>query len=132
MNAIWSCQKNEEWFVPLCTLTALAMEKYHVLECIGEGSFGRVFKGRKKFSGQVVALKFIPKVGKSEKELRNLKREFEIMRGLHHKNIIEMIDTFETEKEVVAVTDYAEGELYQILEDDGRLPEEIVSFRYCR
>lgn len=98
-----------------------------MLECIGEGSFGRVFKGRKKFSGQVVALKFIPKVGKSDKELRNLKREFEIMRGLHHENIIEMLDTFETEKEVVAVTDYAEGELYQILEDDGRLPEEIVS-----
>jgi hypothetical protein len=27
---------------------------------------------------------------------------------------------------VVAVTDYAEGELFQILEDDGNLPEEQV------
>ena len=26
---------------------------YHVLEIIGEGSFGRVYKGRKKYSGQV-------------------------------------------------------------------------------
>lgn len=32
----------------------LAMEKYHVLEMIGEGSFGRVYKGRKKYSAQVV------------------------------------------------------------------------------
>ncbi|XP_042535292.1 serine/threonine-protein kinase 36 isoform X1 [Dipodomys spectabilis] len=102
------------------------MEKYHVLEMIGEGSFGRVYKGRKKYSAQVVALKFIPKLGRSEKELRNLQREIEIMRGLRHPNIVHMLDSFETDKEVVVVTDYAEGELFQILEDDGKLPEEQV------
>ncbi|NXU49421.1 STK36 kinase, partial [Turnix velox] len=102
------------------------MEKYHVLEVIGEGSFGRVYKGRRKHSAQVVALKFIPKLGRSEKELKNLQREIEIMRGLHHPNIIQMLDSFETDKEVVVVTDYAEGELFQILEDDGNLPEEQV------
>ncbi|XP_064836835.1 serine/threonine-protein kinase 36 isoform X4 [Oncorhynchus masou masou] len=99
------------------------MDLYHVLEMIGEGSFGRVYKGRKKFSGQVVALKFIPKVGRSEKELRNLKREIDIMRGLEHPNIVLLLDSFETEREVVVVTEYAEGELFQILEDDGNLPE---------
>ncbi|XP_049985605.1 serine/threonine-protein kinase 36 isoform X2 [Alexandromys fortis] len=102
------------------------MEKYHVLEMIGEGSFGRVYKGRKKYSAQVVALKFIPKLGRSEKELRNLQREIEIMRGLWHPNIVHMLDSFETDKEVVVVTDYAEGELFQILEDDGKLPEDQV------
>ncbi|XP_028597784.2 serine/threonine-protein kinase 36 isoform X1 [Podarcis muralis] len=102
------------------------MEKYHVLEMIGEGSFGRVYKGRRKYSAQVVALKFIPKVGRSQKELKNLQREIEIMRGLHHPNIVQMLDSFETDKEVVVVTDYAEGELFQILEDDGNLPEEQV------
>ena len=48
------------------------------------------------------------------------------MRSLHHPNIIEMLDSFETQKEVVAVTDYAEGELFQILEDDRSLSEEQV------
>lgn len=49
---------------------------------------------------QVVALKFIPKVGRSQKELKNLQREIEIMRGLHHPNIVQMLDSFETDKEV--------------------------------
>ena len=49
---------------------------------------------------QVVAFKFIPKTGRSEKELRNLRREIDIMRNLHHENIIEMLDSFETDKEV--------------------------------
>ena len=37
------------------------MEKYAVLHPIGEGSFGKVYKGRRKGSGQIVALKFITK-----------------------------------------------------------------------
>lgn len=49
---------------------------------------------------KVVALKFIPKVGRSEKELQSLKREIDIMRGLRHPNIVQMFDSFETEKEV--------------------------------
>lgn len=52
----------------------------------------------------MVALKFIPKVGRSEKELKNLQREIEIMRGLHHPNIIQMLDSFETDKEVKGIT----------------------------
>uniref|UniRef100_A0A673L315 non-specific serine/threonine protein kinase n=1 Tax=Sinocyclocheilus rhinocerous TaxID=307959 RepID=A0A673L315_9TELE len=108
------------------------MDQYHILEVIGEGSFGRVYKGRRKFSGQVVALKFIPKVGRSEKDLRSLKREIDIMRGLKHPNIVLLLDSFETEREVVVVTEYAEGELFQILEDDGSLPENQVREIACQ
>jgi serine/threonine protein kinase len=68
------------------------MERYHVLECIGEGSFGKVFKvqahrtaakpscctqrnvqrlathlqGRLKYTADIVALKFIPKHGRAQ------------------------------------------------------------------
>lgn len=108
------------------------MDKYHVLELIGEGSFGRVYKARKKHSGLVVAMKFIPKLGRTEKELRSLRQEIDIMRSLHHPNIIQMLDSFETPDEVVAVTDYAEGELFQVLEDDERLPEMQVQSIACQ
>lgn len=100
--------------------------------CIGEGSYGKVYKGQRKYSANVVALKFIPKVGKSERELRGLRQEIEIMRNLQHENIVQMLDSFETEEELVVVMDYADGELFQILEDDGTLPEDQVRHIACQ
>jgi fused len=102
------------------------MENYHVLHPIGEGSFGKVFKGRRKYSGQIVALKFITKRGKTEKDLNNLRQEIEILRGLHHENIILLLDSFETPHEFCVVTEFAQGELFEILEDDHNLPESEV------
>jgi len=48
------------------------------------------------------------------------------MRSLKHPNIVRMIDTFETADQIVVVTEFAEGELFQIIEDDKQLPLEQV------
>ena len=37
-----------------------------------------------------------------------------------------MLDWFETEDEICVVTEFAQGELFEILEDDECLPEETV------
>ena len=102
------------------------MENYHVLQQVGEGSFGKVYKGRRKYCGQVVALKFIPKGGRSQKELKVLRQEIEILRTLQHENIVLMLDYFETADQMCVVTEFAQGELFEVLEDDRSLPEEEV------
>ncbi|KAL3635049.1 hypothetical protein CASFOL_022103 [Castilleja foliolosa] len=104
----------------------MGVENYHVIELVGEGSFGKVYKGRRKFTGQTVAMKFIPKHGKSEKDILNLRQEIEILRKLKHGNIIAMLDSFESPQEFCVVTEFAQGELFEILEDDKCLPEEQV------
>ncbi|XP_021764025.1 serine/threonine-protein kinase TIO-like [Chenopodium quinoa] len=104
----------------------MGVENYHVIELVGEGSFGKVYKGRRKYSGQTVAMKFIMKHGKSDKDLHNLRQEIEILRKLKHENIIEMLDSFETAQEFCVVTEFAQGELFEVLEDDKCLPEEQV------
>nr|TKR85927.1 serine/threonine-protein kinase TIO isoform X2 [Populus alba] len=104
----------------------IGVENYHVIELVGEGSFGKVYKGRRKYTGQTVAMKFIMKHGKSDKDIHNLRQEIEILRKLKHENIIEMLDSFESPQEFCVVTEFAQGELFEVLEDDKSLPEEQV------
>lgn len=85
-----------------------------------------MYKGRRIYSGHVVALKFISKHGKIERDLRNLRQEIAILSQLDHENVVKMYDYFETESEFCVVTEFAQGELYEILEEDGTLPEETV------
>lgn len=102
------------------------MDNFFTLELLGFGAFGKVYKGRRKGTAEIVALKFIAKRGRSRKDLDLLYAEINVMRSLKHPNIIRMIDTFETPDQVVVVTEFAEGELFQIIEDDKALPLEQV------
>ncbi len=137
----------------------------------------QVYKGRRKCTGQITAMKFIMKHGKSEKDIKNLRQEIEILRQLRHEHIIQMLDAFETKTDFCVVTgaagskrdvhglgrggrrarragvcsgttrarlgcllawgrcttppraEFAQGELFEILEDDQSLPEDVVQVR---
>nr|CAH0102697.1 unnamed protein product [Daphnia galeata] len=103
---------------------SIKVEDYEVLEKIGEGSFGRVYKARHRHLGGLVALKFIQKnVNCIASELRH---EFEIQKGLRHPNIVHMLGAFETLKELVVATEYVESDLYNLLKD-GTLREAKIS-----
>lgn len=71
-------------------------------------------------------MKFIPKYGKSEKDIKTLRQEIGILKTLNHENIILMFDAFESEREFCVVTEYAQGELFDILQDDKKLPESTI------
>ena len=106
------------------------MDRYRVSTLIGEGSFGRVFKGEDKQTGEDVALKLIPKVGHTEKDLKSLRCECKIQKELRHPNIVRMIDAFETDNEVnigggtkffidlqvISVAEFVPGELFRLFD----------------
>ena len=99
---------------------------YRMLDVVGEGSFGQVWKARKAGALQTVAIKLIPKSGKKEREIQGLRQEIDILKTLRHKNIIQMLDAFETPSDFCVVTEFAQGELFEILEVDSSLSEEVV------
>jgi len=55
-------------------------EKYKLLDVIGEGTFGKVIKGRERDSGRLVAIKFIEADFTTVNAIRNLIRELQILR----------------------------------------------------
>ena len=54
-------------------------------------------------------MKFILKHGKTQKDIVSLRQEIEILRGLRHENIIQMLDSFETDQEFCVITEFAQG-----------------------
>jgi len=58
----------------------------------------------------LVALKLIPKVGKSPSEVASLREELKIQARLPmHPNVVHMLASAETERELLAVTEYVGG-----------------------
>ena len=68
-----------------------------------------MYKARRKFTGRTVAIKVINKVGKPQKEIDSLRQELVILKTLKHPNIVEMLESLETEKEFCVVMEYALG-----------------------
>ena len=48
------------------------------------------------------------------------------MKKLRHKNIILLLDWFETKNDFCLVTEYAQGELFEILEEDNKMSESQI------
>ncbi|XP_065829275.1 serine/threonine-protein kinase TBK1-like [Oscarella lobularis] len=87
-------------------------------EIIGHGATSSVYRGRKKMSGENVAVKMFNKAGMNRpKDVQD--RELEILQKLKHKNIVEML---EIEKEtttlnyVVIMEICSGGSLFNVIE----------------
>ena len=55
-------------------------DKYHLLELLGEGSFGQVVKAQHIATGKIYAIKLVTKVFKDEFTARKILREIQIQR----------------------------------------------------
>jgi len=64
------------------------MEDFVKLEKIGEGTYGVVFKGRNKKTGEIVAMKKIRLESEEEGLPSTAIREISLLKELQHPNIV--------------------------------------------
>ena len=84
-------------------------EYYEIKEFINEGKNNSVNRGIKKDTGELVTIKSIKKKEDSKKAEELVHYEIDILKFCQHKNIVQLVDYFETMKEIIIVLKYIEG-----------------------
>ncbi|CAE8598388.1 unnamed protein product [Polarella glacialis] len=80
---------------------------YTILERLGQGSTGVVYRAARKADGKEVAVKCMRTT--DEEMIDMLRKEFEVIRSVRHPNIIQTFDFFTTRESAVLVLEVFEG-----------------------
>ena len=90
---------------------------YEVLNSIGEGSFGKVYKIRNKKSSELFAMKEINKNSRFCKEEENqLKNEINILMKLDHQNILKVYEYYNNKIKIYIISELCTGgELFDMI-----------------
>lgn len=97
-------------------------DKYTISNVLGSGKYSVVKLCTNKASGVTYAVKIIDK--RQTMEIRFLKRELEIMYGLRHDGIVQLMELFETNEELFLVMELCKQELFEYIDRQGSLEEE--------
>lgn len=114
------------------------LDKWEVLEKIGEGGMATVYRGRHTTLKRVVAVKVLhPHLTSSEKNRVRFAREARAIESLRHPNILRIFDCSDPEDEkCFIVTELIQGPtLRQLLETVGAMmaePAALVAFELCQ
>jgi len=109
----------------------LVLGDYAILEQVGVGGMGVVFRAEHRRMKRAVALKMLPKeVDEDKSAVRRFEREVEIAAKLSHPNIVAALDAREEQGTHYLIMEYVEGrDLFRIVENDGTLTvEKAVSY----
>ncbi len=109
----------------------LAFGRYALLDHIGQGARGRVFKARHVLMDRVVALKVVlPDKSLSNAAFARFFREMKIVALLDHPNVVRAMDADVHEGHPYIVMEYLEGDdLGQVFANRGPLsPNEVIDY----
>ena len=97
--------------------------RYEILQMLGEGGMGAVYKARDVELEREVALKVIrPEMAEHPEILQRFKQELILARQITDRNVIRIFDIGEAGKTKFITMEYLEGEnLHQILKRQGKL-----------
>jgi len=106
------------------------LDKYEVLQKVGEGGMATVYRGRHTTLGRDVAIKVLhPHLSSSTRNRKRFAREARAIEHLRHDNILEIFDYSGADAEdCYIVTEFVGGRtLTGFMDEHGRLPSEIAT-----
>ena len=109
------------------------MENYKIIESIGDGTYGEVFKAIHKPTKIQVAIKrFKDSEDVDEHVRKTALREINALFALKHDNIIRLYEVFRHNNKICLIFEYGERTLLQDLDitPEGLPPDRIRKFMY--
>ncbi|OAI54255.1 hypothetical protein AYO44_15270 [Planctomycetaceae bacterium SCGC AG-212-F19] len=106
----------------------LVLGHYLLLERLGEGGMGQVFKARHARLGRIVALKVIRKDKLADPEaVGRFRREIQAVAQLSHPNVVAAFDADQTDDALFLIMEYVEGiDLARLVREQGPLPVPVA------
>jgi predicted ATPase len=106
----------------------LFANRYRIIEQVGKGGMGRVYKVRDTQIDEDIALKLIkPEISTDEKVIERFRNELIIARKITHKNVCRLFDINEEAGTPFITMEYVTGkDLKSILIKEDRLTEERI------
>ncbi len=106
----------------------LLIGDYLVMDKLGQGGMGVVFKARHRPTGHVVAMKVLPpSFGRDREAVQRFRREVEIASRLDHPNLVAALDASEVQGVHFLTMEYISGyDLDRLVTDGGPLPVELA------
>ena len=101
----------------------LLVGRYIILDRIGSGSMGRVYKAHHQMMDRIVALKIIaPEIASNEKVVARFQREMKLVGRLDHPNVVRAFDADQINKVLYIVMEYVPGRAWASGSRRGRFP----------
>ncbi|CAD7088233.1 unnamed protein product [Hermetia illucens] len=92
------------------------MEKYDIINVVGEGSYGLVMRCRHRESGQYVAIKKFLETEDDPTVRKMAIREIRMLKKLRHENLVNLLEVFRRKKRFFLVFEYLEHTVLEELE----------------
>ena len=104
----------------------LLAQRYRIVNLLGRGGMGEVYRATDLLLGQTVALKFLPPAATAkEAALNRFRNEVRKARQVSHPNVCRVYDIGEAEGLTYLTMEYVDGEdLRSLLHRIGRLPQD--------
>ncbi|XP_017777677.1 PREDICTED: cyclin-dependent kinase 1 [Nicrophorus vespilloides] len=110
------------------------MDEFVKIEKIGEGTYGVVYKGRNKKTGQVVAMKKIRLESEDEGVPSTAIREISLLKELQHANIVKLEDVLMEEAKLYLIFEFLSMDLKKYIDkiESGTFmdPQLVKSYLY--
>lgn len=108
--------------------TKFNLGKYQIIDSIGQGGMGQVFKAEHSVLGRVVAIKVLPLSKTTPDTIENFTREIRALASLDHPKLVRALDADQDGNVYYLVTEYVPGsDLRKLVRRQGKLDAETVA-----